>query len=133
MVNMSTVNWLAVAVAAVAGFPLGMIWYGPLFGKAWMRETGVTEEKARSANPAKLYGTVLVLNLIAAWSMALVIGLAGWRTGLHVGLMIALTFVAVALGINYLFEFRTLRLWLINSGYMVVFFSVMGLILGAWH
>jgi hypothetical protein len=44
------VNWLAILVAALAGLAVGGIWYGPLFGKAWMRESGVTMEKVRSAN-----------------------------------------------------------------------------------
>jgi hypothetical protein len=30
------VNWIAVVVAVVLLEGLGMLWYGPLFGKAWM-------------------------------------------------------------------------------------------------
>lgn len=128
------VNWLAILLAALAGFAVGGIWYGPLFNRAWMRESGVTMEKARSANMPKVYGTVLVLNLIAAGSLAMFIGPnATWHFGLFAGFMAGLTFVATALGVIYLFEFRSLRLWLINAGYQVVIFSVMGCILGAWH
>jgi len=127
------VNWLAVLVAALSGFAVGALWYGPLFGKAWMRESGVTMEKAKSANVAKLYGTVLVLNLIAAGSLAMFIGPnATWRFGLFAGFMTGLTFVSTALGVIYLFEFRSLRLWLINAGYQIVIFSLMGVVLGAW-
>lgn len=68
------VNWLTILVAALAGFAVGGIWYGPLFGTAWMREAGVNLEKARSANKPKLFGTVFVLNLIAAGSLAMFIG-----------------------------------------------------------
>jgi hypothetical protein len=46
--------------------------------------------------------------------------------------MTGLTFISTALGVIYLFEARSLRLWLINAGYQVVIFSVMGTILGAW-
>ena len=31
------VNWLAVLVTTVASFIIAMLWYGPFFGKAWMR------------------------------------------------------------------------------------------------
>jgi hypothetical protein len=127
------VNWLAILVAALAAFGMGSIWYGPLFAKAWMREAGVTLEKARSANIPKLFGMVFVLNLIAAGSLAMFIGPSGsWRFGLFAGFMTGLTFISTALGVIYLFESRSLRLWLINGGYQVVSFSVMGTILGAW-
>jgi hypothetical protein len=43
------INWLAVAVSGVAGFPLGALWYGSLFGSAWMAATGITRERARQA------------------------------------------------------------------------------------
>lgn len=131
--NFATINWLAVIVAALAAFPLGMLWYGPLFAKSWMAESGVTEEQARAANPLKLYGTVLVLNLIAATSLGLFVGAGDWRFGLFAGFMTGLTFVAVGLGVTYLFESRSLKLWLINAGYQTLFFSVMGVIIGAWH
>jgi hypothetical protein len=131
--DFSTINWLAVIVAALAAFPLGMLWYGPLFMKPWMAETGVTEAQGRAANPLKLYGTVLILNLVAATSLAMFIGANDWHFGLFAGFMTGLTFVATGLGVTYLFEFRSLKLWLINAGYQTLFFSIMGVIIGAWH
>jgi predicted membrane protein len=130
----ANVNWIAVVISALAGFAVGGLWYGPLFGSAWRQESGVTLEKAKSANMPKLYGTVLILNLIAAFSLAMFIGPnATWSFGLFAGFMTGLTFIATALGVIYLFEYRSLRLWLINAGYQIVIFSVMGTILGAWH
>ena len=42
---MPEINWIAVVVAAVACFLLGGLWYSKaLFGKAWQRETGLTDE-----------------------------------------------------------------------------------------
>jgi len=35
--------------------------------------------------------------------------------------------------VTYLFEQRSLKLWLIDSGYQVVAYTLMGGILGAWH
>lgn len=127
------VNWLAILVAALAGFVVGGVWYGPLFSKVWMRESGVNMEKARSVNKVKLFGTVFVLNLISAFSLAMFIGEnVTWRFGLFAGFMAGLTFVSTALAVIYLFEARSIRLWLINAGYQVVIFSLMGAILGAW-
>jgi hypothetical protein len=127
------INWLAILVAALAAFVLGALWYG-LFGNAWRRAAGVTSEAARSANRLRILSLTFVLNLIAAASLAAFIGPAGTLSfGLFAGFMTGLTFVATALGVIYLFELRSLRLWLINAGYQVVMFSAMGAILGAWH
>jgi hypothetical protein len=53
---MPEINWLAVVVAAIACFLLGGLWYSPvLFGKAWQRETGLTDEKLRNGNMVKLF------------------------------------------------------------------------------
>jgi hypothetical protein len=129
----SQINWLAVVVAALAAFPLGALWYGPLFRKPWMAASGTTQQAAENVNMAKVYGTAFLLNLVIATSLALFIGAqAGWSFGLFAGFMAGLTYVAMALGVIYLFEGRSLTLWAINGGYQVVVFSVMGVILGVW-
>jgi hypothetical protein len=129
----SHLNWLAIVAAALVGFPIGALWYGPLFGRAWMAAAGVAKGSGEQ-NMVKLYGTVLVLNLVIATSLAMFIGPNGnWQAGFFAGFMAGFTFVAMALGITYLFESRSLKLWLINAAYQVIFFSVVGVILGAWH
>lgn len=32
-----SLNWLAIGVLTVTHFALGAIWFGPIFGKIWMR------------------------------------------------------------------------------------------------
>jgi hypothetical protein len=97
-----------------------------------MRASGMTEEQVRGGNALRIYGLTFVLNLVAAFSLAMFIGAGDWRFGLFAGFMTGATFIAVALGITYLFEHRPLRLWLINSGYQVLLFTAMGTLLGAW-
>lgn len=131
---MPNVHWIAIVLAPLLGFVLGGLWYGPLFGKAWMRASGVSEEQARAGNNPKKFALVYVLNLIASFSLAMFIGPhADWRFGLMAGALTGLTFISVALGVTYLFESRPLRLWLINGAYQTLMFAGMGLILGAWH
>jgi len=55
-----------------------------------------------------------------------------WRHGLHAGLVISLLWVGTAFGTTYLFEQRSLRLYLINTGYNLLAFATMGVILGSW-
>ena len=129
----ANINWLAVFVAALVAFPIGMIWYGPLFRKAWMAATGVTFEQGGQANPLKLYGTTFVLNLVIAISLAMFIGNGDLHAGVFAGFMAGATFVATAIGVITLFEFKSFRYWAINAGYQVLFFTVAGAIIGAWH
>jgi hypothetical protein len=131
---LSAVNWLAVIAATFTAFILGAIWYSrALFGKAWMQEVGLTEEAINSANMAKTFGTTIVLQLLAAIALSALLGRgSNWMEGLHTGLWIGIFWVATAYGVTYLFEQRPLRLWLINAGYYVVLYALMGTVIGAF-
>ena len=37
---MDSLNWIAIVGVTLLGFIIGPIWYGPLFGKTWMRIHG---------------------------------------------------------------------------------------------
>jgi Protein of unknown function (DUF1761) len=133
MHHVADINWLAVLVATASSFVLGSLWYGPVFGKHWMQASGMTMEKGAQGNMALTFGGTAVLNLCIAFALALLIGPhAGWDMGLHTGVFSSLLFAATSLGVIYLFEQRPLRLWLINAGYQVVNFSIMGSIIGVW-
>ncbi|MFN3237701.1 MAG: DUF1761 domain-containing protein [Pseudomonadales bacterium] len=88
----SAINWLSVLGAAVSAFVVGGLWYGPLFGKAWMAETGVTEEAMANRNQAKIFAGAFVLNLVMVVNLAMFVGPGvGWlmalRQILHPGLL----------------------------------------------
>lgn len=131
---MPEVNWLAIIAAAAATFMIGGLWYGPLFGKAWMRASGVTQEQAAAGNMGLIFGLSFVLQLIAAAVLAMFIGPeATFSFAVAAAAAVGLFWVAPALGVVYLFEQRPLAHWLVNAGYHVVSFLVMGVILGAWR
>ena len=60
-------NFLAILVAAVVPMVLGFLWYNPaLFGNAWMRESGMTEEKMKSGNMGVIFWSLIfTLNCIS--------------------------------------------------------------------
>lgn len=132
---LSDVNWLAVVAATVAAFLLGGLWYSKaLFGNAWMQEVGLTEEAVNSANMPRTFGGTIVLQLLAATALSSFLGAdSTWQSGLQTGLWIGLFWLATAYGVTYLFEQRSVRLFLINAGYYVVLYAVMGTIIGFWH
>ena|SRR5690606_1378908 len=133
MDRFALVNWLSVFVASLSGFVTGSLWYGPLFGKVWSRLAGVDRSAAPRIAAPLLFGGAWLCNLVAAAGIALQNGAhTGVWFALHVGLMGAVFFIAPALGVIHLFEQRPLKHWLVNAGYQVVNFSVMGAIIGAW-
>ncbi len=130
---MHHINFVAALVAALSGFVIGGLWYGPLFQKAWMRHSGMTFEKGKQQHAPLVFGGAYVLNFVTACGLSLLMAdHSGWHVGLHTGALTGVFFVATALGVIYLFESRPFGLWLVNGGYMVVNFAAMGTILGAW-
>lgn len=132
---MPEINGWAVLAAGVSSMVLGALWYSPaLFGKAWSAASGVTEEKAKSANRGTTMGGAFVLALIGACVFAMFLGpkpapMLATAAGSSAGLC----WVAGSFGINYLFEQRPLRLFLINGGYHTLQYTLIGLVLGLWH
>ncbi len=131
---MPDVNWLAVLAAALSAFLLGGLWYSPaLFGKAWQRGAGLSDEQLAGGNPGKIYGGSFVLSLVAAATFAMFLGKLPVGTATAYGLCAGLAWVAASFGINYLFERRSFRHFLVNGGYHTLQFTLYGVILGAWH
>jgi Protein of unknown function (DUF1761) len=129
---MPDINYLSVLLAALSAFVIGGLWYSVLFGKPWMRLTGQSEATLKSGNPAVIFGGAFLLNLVAAFVLAMFIGRTmDLQDAASAGFAAGLCWVATSLGVNYLFERRPLGLWLINGGYVTVHFTVMGAIIGA--
>ena len=132
MIDFSKLNYLAILVAALSRFAVGALWYGPLFGKAWLKENNLTEEGAKG-NPLVQFGGTFVLSLLASFALAMFLGpAADVIFGLFASAMTGVFFVSTAIGVIYLFERKSFKLFLINAGYQTVTFIGMGAILGAW-
>lgn len=127
------IHWVSVAAAAISSFIVGGIWYGPLFGKAWMKAFGVNEEDLKKRNVPKTFGLSLLLAFIAALILDMFIGPEADVTfGASAGFFTGTAWVATFLGILYLFEMQSFRAYGINAGYCVVALTIMGTVLGAW-
>lgn len=128
-------NPWAILTATVSAFVLGGVWYSPiLFAKAWMEGAGLNEEQLKQGNASRIFGGAFVLTLVMAVNLAAFLGpKADLAFGVFAGFATGLGWVATAFGVTYLFEHRPLKLWLVNSGYQIVAFTLMGAILGAWR
>lgn len=128
------IHYPAVLAAAALGFVIGGLWYSPLaFARVWMQAAGISEEQARKAPMGKVFGFSALAQLVIAFNLAAFIGpKADLGFGLLAGLAAGLGWVAMSLGVIYLFEQRPLKLWLVNAGYQVLTYTLMGALLGVW-
>ena len=134
-----TINYVAVVVAAIAGYAVGALWYSPvLFGKVWMRLMEITPEKMeanKGKSMGKMYaigfvGTLLMSYVLAHFvGMALVADISG---ALQLGFWLWLGFIATVLLGSVLYESRPWKLYFINAAHYLVALLVMAIILGLW-
>ena len=128
--NLFDVNWLAVVLAALAGFVVGGLWYGPIMGKSWMVAVGKTEEDLKNINPAKTYGFTFLLALLASWTLAHTFASYGKELSVLVkivtGFGVALGFILPALWTNYIFQDAKKPLFWIDGTYWLLFYTAMG-------
>jgi hypothetical protein len=104
-----SINYMTVGIATVANFIIGALWYGPLFGKTWMRLSGITMEsmKGMSMTPVKamtlgFIGTLL-LSLVLA-HVAAAFEAAGAAGALELAFWIWLGFFLPVVAGGYLWE-----------------------------
>ena len=130
---MWNVNWIEIIGAALVGFLIGGLWYGPLFGKAWQRLSDLSDEQIKSANMVLVFGSTFALNLLSSLMLAHMFSAAGnpgLRIGTQMGFGIGFFFVATSVGVNYLFARKPLKLFLIDGGYWVLAYAAMGFVFG---
>jgi hypothetical protein len=127
------INWMAVAVAALATFVVGGPWYSPaMFLKAWQKDMNLAD--MRPGHPARVFGLAYLFSLASCALLAALLGpQAGALAGAKFGLLVGACFVVASYGINYQFANRSARALLIDGGYHLVQFTVFGLVLGWWR
>lgn len=158
------INFLALLAAACSTLVVGFIWYNPkVFGNAWMRESGTTEEKMKGANMAVTFGVSVLYAFFIAFVLQMLtihqfgaLGMIGgdaatakpsytefmadygsaYRTFKHGalhGFMTGLFLVLPVIGVGALYERRSFKYVLIAGGYWVVSMMIMGGIICAWQ
>lgn len=137
------INYWAVLVAAIANIVVGSLWYGPLFGKPWMRMMGFTKDSMKqmsmTANAAYVGG--LVTALLMAFVLAhdafvwadFFVGTAGtFMFALQLAFWIWLGYVATTQVGSVLWEGKPWKLFFLNAGQTLVSLIVMASILVLW-
>lgn len=125
---MGEIVWLSLPIGIVLSFLIGGVWYGPLFQKAWMEDTGMTDEKR--GHPAKVFGGAAVHALIGTLAVSLLLNRAGSLVAHVSGGVIIGVAAAAAIGINYMFSAKPRRLLYIDGGYTILLYGTIGAAVG---
>lgn len=141
------INYYAVLAATLAAIVLGSLWYGPLFGKIWMKEVGVTNEMADEfrKDKKKMRGMYRSYLLMAIASLIMVyvqvhslafamtyLNISGVNAALQGAFWNWLGFVMPVSLAGVLWENKSWRWWFITAGYYLVALVIISLIIVLW-
>jgi hypothetical protein len=133
------VNWLAVALATISSMIVGAIWYArPVFGRRWMRLTGITEQDASRGAAVPLIVTFVMSFLTALVLAGTATIVQAYYSGdflldtLVTAVVLWIGFTAARLITHDLFDRRPSSLTVLNLAHELVTIVVMALIIGAF-
>ena len=135
---MPAINYMAVAIAAVAGWLVGAAWYGVL-GKQWLAALGWSEAdlvgpSGKRQMPMGAMVLAMIANMIMALMLAGVIGHIAPRpnviAGIVSGVLVWLGFVITTEAVNNAFQKRKAMLTVIDGGHWLAVLAVQGLVIG---
>ncbi len=138
------VHFLPILVCAIISLILGSLWYGPIFGKAWMRLMKVDEDcmsdpikrKAAQKQAMPLYVLQFVLSLIQIWVLANFIVSGATSSGMVTSIWIFTGFILPMAAQGSMWNNDTKKdnwtRFFIVAGFNLVLFILLGIILSRW-
>ena len=134
------INYLAILIAAVAGWLSGAVWYTAL-GKRWVAAQSKTveqfhaEQAAKKGTPAAWlpFALAFLADLVMAWVLAGMVGHLGTvtiRSAVISALFVWGGFVVTTMLVNYSFSGRRYLLTAIDAGHWLIVLLLMGVVIG---
>ncbi|RZV64301.1 MAG: DUF1761 domain-containing protein [Flavobacteriaceae bacterium] len=138
---MENVNWISMVIATFIPMVVGFVYYNPkVFGNAWMKSLGITEEDIKKQNMVKTYGIAIVMSFILAFFLLNFNNSPGqegefdtFKHGAFHGLFLTIVVAMPILMTNGLFELKNLKNIFINIGYWLITLVLMGGVLDAMN
>jgi hypothetical protein len=135
----TAINYLAVAIAAVAAWLASAAWYMSLckiYGAALGKTAEQLEIDRKKPGAFLPFIYALVANFIIGWMLAGVLGHLGaaqvtLRNGIVSGAFLWFGFILTTIAVNYSFAGRDRRLFLIDVGNWLIVLLVIGAVIGA--
>lgn len=139
---MTSINLIAVSIAAVAAFVIGFLFHGPITGKLWMKLANIHptgNEKFTDMIPKMLWN--LLVQFVTAFVMAVIyffassspyIGGKGILGGVILAIWLWLGFLVTSSSIEVIWMGRNYKLWLFEVVSSLFVMITMGLIIASW-
>jgi hypothetical protein len=128
------INHIAVLVAAIVYFLFGWLWYTLLFSHQWAEFVG---KPTMATPPPSLLVESFLLGLILSYATAIALSRRPEDLNVGQGVSFAMFMGLAIYGSqtlnNSLYEGRPIGLWLLNTGYVVIGFAIIGAIIGGWR
>lgn len=138
---MPLINFWAVLTAGILSMVLGFLWYGPLFGKVWMRGNGIdpdnkelmdSMQKSSGMAYLQMFVGALIMAYVfahAVWAYKNSISQADWIAGLQVGFWIWLGFVLPVKYGDILWNKKPISAVAVDLSYYLVLLVINGIVL----
>ncbi len=136
------INWWAVAVATLASFIVGFLYFNSkTMFPVWWRAMGrsVDEVPGDSGSMGIVFGLMIAVSFVQATVLAAVIELlrltgqdVGLFAGIAVGALMGFAFAAMPAYGHRAFAGHGAKVWLIESGGDILGLMAMGAIIGVW-
>lgn len=133
MVDFAALNWLAIVLATLASFVLGYLWYGPVFGNAWLAAQGKTADDIKpSVTPFIITFFTTLATCIAMAVILQMLDVDNLAGGALLGLVVGIAFITCSNISDGAYCGWSWKLVAIQSGYRTVYCGLMGIILAIW-
>ncbi len=132
---------MSILIGAIAIFIFGFLWYGPLFGKQWMKMMKFTHDDIEKGKQMGFSGMLkpmvinLVFNLVTAWAVTYLIPQLGPTTFgefFHSMFIIWAGFIIPPHLTTYLWEKKPLNLLFFNLTYSLISLLILSAIIYHW-
>ncbi len=129
-------NMFAVIVGILVNMIIGTLWYSPLlFGKMWLEMIGKGSDEISKKDANKSMSFAIIPAAVSAFGLAFLVGIAHADTvtdALLIGSLASVVFSGMSALNLVLFEGRSLKLSLLNTGYFVVSWNIVSVIITLW-
>ena len=139
------VNFAAVLAAVVVTVAIGSAWYGPLFGKAWIKLAGVSAKKPNQSQMMRSMVIMIVGAFLTAYVLSHTVQVwrpSTWNSawtdespciyGFFSGFFTWLGFYVPLLMGPVAWENKPWKLFWLNAGYYFVSLQAISMILAYW-